>query len=554
MSSNLEENIPNSAPNNLPTEAEVEREASEHTGVIGNIFRVAKCERSMFFRMASMFFIIAYVYSIMRNAKDAFVLDKQEQASMTFLKNAITFISVFSVMLLQFLFTKTRISNILMTMTIIYGFYFILFAWFLNPFHESIEPFKYFSIDLFGEGKLEYRKLKILYALSLVFNYWVTSLFYIASELWGNLVLSLLFLSFSNDILTFKQSLRFIPLFFIASNIGLFFSGITMLVLGKIIELAPYFINRHALTTMFTFIGIITFLCAYIHYKLESETLKTPIFIVEGNQVKKTKIKVGMMEGLRHCFQSKLLMQMCLIVLSYNITVNIIDSLFKRAMKVKSIADNRATDSFTMISEAQNQIVTASCVIVILCTPVSRLVQTLGWLFAGCVAPLFALITSAVVLSLAIYNTSIDKTISVSFLQTLLSGFSTSFLSIEFHVGRFTSAGFKVMKYAFFDVAKEALSMRINRDKRATYKAVYDGVIGKLGKGMNSLISLGLFTLFNTDDIRAVSFWLLIISATFLFLWFNGVIYLSKKYENSVATNENIDLDYFAKTKAGVMH
>lgn len=554
MSSDLQRNGVNNTANNLPTESEVEIEACQHTNVFGSIFRVAKCERPMFFRMATMFFIIAYVYSIMRNAKDAFVLDKQEQASMTFLKNAITFISIFSVMLLQYLFTKTRISNILMTMTIIYGIYFIVFAWILNPLHEIIEPSKFLSIDAFGEGKLEYRKLKILYALSLIFNFWVTSLFYIASELWGNIVLSLLFLSFSNDVLTFKQSLRFIPLFFIASNIGLFLSGITMLALGKVIDHAPYIINQYALPTVFTFIGIITFSCAYIHYKLEKDILSKPIFVVEGVQTKRTKAKVGMIEGLKHCFQSKLLMQMCFIVLSYNITVNIIDSLFKKAMKVKSIADNRATDSFTMISEAQNQMITASCVIVILCTPFSRLVQSIGWLFAGGVSPLFASITSLIVLSLAIYNTSVEKTITFNLFQTIFSGFSNNYLTIEFHVGRFSSAGFKVMKYAFFDVAKEALSMRINKDKRATYKAVYDGVVGKLGKGMNSLISLGLFTLFNTDDVRAVSFCLLIISITFLLMWFNGVIYLSKKYEESVATNENIDLDYFNKGKAGTMY
>lgn len=561
MSINAHEERATDLERTLPTETEIEKEACTHTNFIGGIFRVAKTERPMFFRMSGMFLIIAFIYSIMRNAKDAFVLSSQEQNSMSYLKNAIIVVSIAAVILIQYLMTRYKISYVLMGMVFVYVIYFFAFGLVLYPFHHYFELSQYFCADKFGCGMLAFRGFSVFYSLILIFNFWVTSVFYILSELWGNLILSLLFLSFSNDVLTFKQSLRFIPLFYVASNIGLFMSGVTMMFVGKITENAPYAINQWAIPVTFVMLGILGILCIFIHYNLETTILTKKLFIIESTKVKKEKKKIGIIEGLSHCFKSKLLLNFCLIVLSYNITVNIIDSLFKIIMKIKAINDNRPTDSFTMISEAVNQIITAILVIIFLLTPLSQLVQKSGWFLCGMISPLLSALTSLLAILLAIYNTSHSGKQSINIFNKWAENmgqtekWSKFFINAEFCMSRASSILFKVTKYAFFDVAKESLSMRISNDKRATYKAVYDGVTGKLGKAANGGISFILLSLVNSDNSREISFFLLFISGLFFYIWIHGVFYLARKYDESLAANTDIDPDYFIKTvdKEGLM-
>lgn len=538
----------------LPKESEIEKEANHHTNFVGGIFRIAKAERPMFFRMASMFFIIAFIYSVMRNAKDAFVLNNQEQASMMFLKYAIIFVSIFAVVIVQYLISLSSISQVMLGVIVGYMVFFLVFGFFLYPYPNLVQLNEFFSVDKFGDDILAVRGLAVLYAIILTFNFWTTSIFYICSEIWGNLVLSLLFLSFANEVLTFKQTLRFVPLFYIASNIGLFFSGVMMYLVGYVNENCRYAINKHAIKAIFIILMLSGMVYMLIHLSLTRTILKKKIFVPEGEKKKKSKKRVGMAEGLSHCFKSKLLLNFCFIVLAYNVTVNIIDSVFKQVMKVKGIYDNVAIDSFTMTTEAANQIFTAIIVIVALMTPLSRLVQTIGWFFTGMVAPSLSAITSVAALVLSIMNTSSDGTHGLKLMNNLFKDKISKesqifYINLEFWISRFSSVLFKVTKYAFFDVAKESLSMRINSDMRSTYKAVYDGVVGKLGKAANGVISSILFTLTNTNKIRDITIFLFVVSGLLFTLWIYGVWYLSQKYEASVASNTDIDLDYFAASK-----
>lgn len=552
MSEDLREERCSNLNNTLPLEVDVEREANKHSNYFQGIFRVAKIERPLFFSMSIMFFIIAFVYSVMRTLKDAFVLDCQEQTSIVFLKNAVIVFSIAVVFIIQILLIRFKVSHVLMGVMSVYVVYLTIFGVVLYPLSKTTSSFEYFTIDYFGDEILAYRGFSVFYSLLLVFNFPTSSIFYIMSEMWGNLILSLLFMTFSNDVLTFKQTLRFIPLFYIGSNIGLLFSGITSGLLGRLQEHKSYDFNRFTIPTAMVFLASITIACVLIHYNLEKNILNKKLFIADGVKKKKIKKKVGMVEGLKQCFQSKLLLNFCIIVLAYNITVNIIDSIFKIMVKKQALLENKSVESFTLITESYNQIVISLLVILALMTPLSRLVETMGWLFTGLVAPVLSIVTSLLTLSLAVYNTAADDKHFTDVINRMvkLSPDSFFFNKVEFNCSRISSILFKVTKYAFFDVAKESLSMRINADNRANYKAVYDGVIGKLGKAANSLISIVILYIVNVEDARRISSILLFISTGFFVLWIVCVWYLAGKYDESLAKNADIDPDLFIKDKA----
>ena len=62
---------------------------------------------------------------------------------------------------------------------------------------------------------------------------WSFSIFYILSELWGSVVLSMLFWQFANEITKVGEAKRFYGLFGMVGNIGLLLSGPVIILTAK---------------------------------------------------------------------------------------------------------------------------------------------------------------------------------------------------------------------------------------------------------------------------------------------------------------------------------
>lgn len=532
----------------LPTENEVEEEANQPAPWPASILRVAKCEKPKFYRMALMFFFIAYIYSVLRDTKDAVVMERQVPASIAFLKTfLVTPCSIVAVIIIQKFLGVTSVSKILKIATLIFGGYFLVYALVLLPFQEKIEFDIYWTMDVFGEGKYSMRGLQVVMALMLAVNFWTSSLLYLSAELWGNLVLSLLFMSYSNDICPFKQSLRFVPLFYIFSNFGLFLSGCTMLLFSYINDSAPYKVNKWVINIIFLIGGAVCMLIFLIQRNLENSVLIKPIYIIESTQTKKkSKKKVSFGEGFKYMMKSRLLLQLCFIVLSYNICTNLVDTTYKAALKKAAETDNKAVGGHVMRQQAYNQMGIATLVIGLLTTPFSRCVQIFGWTIVGFITPIWAAITTLFVFGITAFNTATEGKNALGFLNDWFKGYSSN-VWIEEKAGMISTIGMKCAKYAFFDIAKEAISMRIPQTDRATFKGIYDGICGKLGKSGGSVITMVLCGISNATDLRAAAQYCFFIVLIFSIFWINAVKYLGGKYNASIQNNVDIDLDMSGK-------
>jgi len=58
-----------------------------------------------------------------------------------------------------------------------------------------------------------------------IFRNWTYAMFYLMAELWGSVVLSLLFWGFANEINTVDEAKNYYPLFGLVANVALIFSG-----------------------------------------------------------------------------------------------------------------------------------------------------------------------------------------------------------------------------------------------------------------------------------------------------------------------------------------
>ncbi|KAJ1484853.1 TLC ATP/ADP transporter-domain-containing protein [Baffinella frigidus] len=188
-----------------------------------SLFPVEGWEMPKFFSMSLMMFMIIYIYTTVRDTKDTLVVSQCGAESITFLK-------VYGVLPAATLFMVyySKISTVFDKKALFYvtaapflAFY-ALFAWVLYPMRETI----HFPMPANVDERYKY-------PVSLLCN-WSYSLFYIVSELWGSVGVSVLFWQLANDIIPVWQAQRFYPLFGQLANIAPICAGQTVAYFAKI--------------------------------------------------------------------------------------------------------------------------------------------------------------------------------------------------------------------------------------------------------------------------------------------------------------------------------
>jgi len=531
---------------NLLTEDEVEAEANSGRGIL-SIFRIAKVERRMFWLMTLMFSLISFIYSVGRVLKDAAVLSRQMPLSINCLKSFVILpVTLVCVGLIQKSTLSYSFTKIFDGALLIFAFLYIILGLVLLPYSHLFQLDSYFFRDLFSDGKCVVRGYDALLSLALVFNEWTSSLVYIVSEMFGNLVLSYFFLTFANSLTTPGQSARFIPLFYVFSNISLFLSSQVTELFTRYRSKLTFSEAEFLYNGFFVFSGVLVIVIFLIKKYLERNVTNKPLFVVKSVKKKGPKVKVGFAEGLKEMMASKLLLNISLTVMFYGISTNLIESTFKSGLVKGAEELNENTKSYSMGYNSFEQKIASITVIILLLSPFPKLIQTKGWIFVAIACPLITLFAVVSVCGLAFYNYPATNNDTNFFLNSLCATPGKSFIKLENVLGCVAVALMKVAKYGSFDISKEAISMQIDSSLRARYKGIFDGVFGKLGKSLGSLFVWIMGYAFQTRDFRKLAPLCISVIVFFVIIWIYSVIYLNKKYKESIVSNLPIDVDLFA--------
>merc|ERR1712216_1101322 len=168
-----------------------------------------------------MFFCILFNYTILRDTKDVLVVTAPGSGAeiIPFLKTWLNLPLAFG-----FMWLYSKLSNVMgpqrLFYTIIFPFlaFFGAFAFIMYPARDFLHPTE-FCVDL-----LEKLGPKFMRPLAILRN-WTYCAFYVAAELWGSVVVSVLFWGFANQIMEVKEAKQFYPLFGLIANVALIFSG-----------------------------------------------------------------------------------------------------------------------------------------------------------------------------------------------------------------------------------------------------------------------------------------------------------------------------------------
>lgn len=542
--------------NQLPTEQEIEDAAKNRFTGLRSFWKAAKPEDKKLTYISLTFFMIVYIYSVTKDLKDAFVIGRQSAASISVLKVFwVPPIATFASLLVQKMSVRMNTEAILKIFLYVYVVYFFSYGIFVPYFRDTVlEPGRMYASDLLADGRMDFRGVVSFAATIMTVTCWTGTLHFIASELWGTIILSLLFTQLFNEICWERQFKRFIPVVYMISNFGLLLSAFTSFSLNKLIEGISYHHKWKLFTGIYMILGI---LCVALLNSLNFllyHILPIPICRDLSQRERRNESRhVGFFEGLKMIFSTNVIFALCMMVLGYNIVMIMSESSYKSCLSEVAKEENKDLESSVLRNKFFEESITSIFVMSFFLLPTRNSISWIGWTKYALITPIFALITCISVLGFALITTSLRQQ-NFSFLNNFISTFGGSELSkktirIEQILGIICISILKVMKYAAFDIAREYFSKRIDILYRARFRSVYDGICARLGKAFGSVVQLIFNQLFNTLDIRVSSLPYLAITSGLCMSWVFSVIYLGKKYNKSVERDSWVDLDFKTENK-----
>lgn len=465
------------------------------------LWPIERNELSRVLPMALMLFCFLFNYTIMRDLKDTLILSHAGAEAIPFLKFwgtlpcSILFVLVYA-KLSNLLKPKTLYTVVLIPFLI----FFFLFGFVLYPFREFFHPAVESSTLLpFFPESMQHTGA----ALIALYKNWTYAVFYIMSELWGSMGVSLLFWQFANQITTSEEAKRFYPRFTQLGNLALIASGYAVVYFSNLRLNLPPEIDSWGITLKWL-CGLIVGNCVLLlitYYSLYKRVGKA-----EARE-KKEKPKLSIKESFALLTRSKYLGLIALLVLAYGITINFLDVVFKSQVQLYYPTPGELSAFTGKVS------MTIGISTLILVQFSSFVLRKISWKAAALITPLFLLIVGGVFFGTILLKVSLFYAVIIGALQ-----YSTT----------------KGMKYALFDPTKEMAYIPLDTESKVKGKAAIDVVGGRLGKSGGGLF-LQFILLFGgiLDNLPL----LYVIMALIVGVWLVSVLKLNKLYEKEVSTN-----------------
>lgn len=435
--------------------------------------------------MFFMLFFISFVYSALRNVKDALVVTAPGSGA-----EAILFLKVFGVIPISLILmlVYAKLSNVLNKEKLFYAtispflIFFILFATVLYPAHQFLHPTEL-------ADKLQTVLPAGLSGLIATFRNWTFSLFYIFSELWGSFIFSLLFWGFANDITKVTEAKRFYALFGLGANFALYAAGDVVRLVNTLgtPDVAPagdpWQTSLNYLTTITVLSGILVMV---IYRWITRNVLTDPRFYEPSEQgkLKKEKPKMSMGESFKFLAKSRYMLCIAILVLAYNIIINLIEVTWKNQMGLQFPIKADYSNFMGMYQKAL-----AVTTIVMMLFVSSNVLRRFGWAITAYITPVVLLITGIGFFSFIIFKDS---------LSPMVAALGTTPLMLAVIFGTIQNVMSKASKYSLFDPTKEMAYIPLDQESKVKGKAAIDTVGARLGKAGGSGVQLGLIAIFGS--------------------------------------------------------
>lgn len=463
--------------------------------------------------LALMMFCILFNYTILRDAKDGLIVTAPGSGAETinFLKLYGTL--PFAIILMAFyakistIFSRPKLFYIMMT---IFATFFFIFGFILFPMKNTLHV----SPELLQSWKNSLPRLQ--WFLPLIAN-WTYSLFYIFSELWGTIGVSVLFWQLANDITKVSEAKRFYPLFGLIGNVGLLCSGYMLYsITDKYSHLDP--ITRWDISLKWIIVALmILFAVTSFLYNWIRTYVMTDIRLYNPgkHKTKKKKTKMGFTEGMKIVFSSSYLAYLALMVIAYGVSINLVEVTWKSQMKLQFPDPAEYVKIMGIFS------MTTGGTTIILMIIGANILRRLGWFTGAMITPMVMLITGSAFFSFIVFR---DNT------TALLASMNMTPVLMAVIIGWSQNVITKGAKYSLFDPTKEMSYIPLPSDLRIQGKAAVDGVGGRLGKSGGGIIQqIFLLSILGATQITIAPY-IAIVLIFVIITWIYAVANLNSKF------------------------
>ncbi|BBI17559.1 Probable ADP/ATP translocase [Neochlamydia sp. S13] len=472
--------------------------------------------------MLLMLFLICFNYTILRNMKDAVVITAAGAEILPFIK---VWVLLPMAVVVTLIFTK--ISNIFSQERVFYIMisafliFYALFAFLLYPLREVVE-FNHSADYLQSLLPAGFKGMIAMY------RHWLLTTFYVGAELWSTAIMSVLFWGFANEVTRIHEARRFYGTFGIASN----FAAIAAGQLGIFCSQHMGFIGNAweksvmMLTTIVIISGIIT-MCTFRwvnRYVLVDPSFDD--FHMNKREIKK-KGRLTLRESFSYLSNSKYLICIAILVVSYNLVINLVEVVWKDQLRYLYSSPKDYNTYINNLTSIQGVVSTFAALFM------AKFISRFGWTCTALVTPLTMLVTSAGFFCFMFFQNHLSDTV------IMLTG--TTPLAIAVFFGSAQNCLSKAAKYSFFDTTKEMAFIPLSHECKLKGKAAIDGVGSRLGKSGGSLIHQGLLMFFGNLVMSApyVASILLVV----IIFWFVACRSLGRQFNDLVRSQETQQAD-----------
>lgn len=498
--------------------------------------------------MLALFFLILFNYTVLRDTKDTLVVTASGSGA-----EAIPFLKVYGVLpaAVLFLIGYSKLSNKLSKQALFYAtivpfiVFFGLFSTVFYPLRDVLHPTAL-------ADSLQASLPKGLYGLVAIFRNWTFSLFYIMSELWGSVALSLLFWGFANDTTKVSESKRFYSLFGMGANFSLIIAGWAVKKLSSMRSLYaegtdPWQVSLNWLMGVVVVSGV---LIMGIYWYINKFVLTDPRFAAAADQKakKKEKPKLSMKESFAYLVRSKYMGAIALIVIAYGVSINLVEVTWKSQLKAQFPNSNDYNAFMGLFSQ-----ITGIVTIFMMLFVGSNVIRKLGWTKAALATPFVLLITGGAFFGFVIFRDS---------LSGMIATIGTTPLMLAVIFGMAQNIMSKSCKYSLFDPTKEMAYIPLDQESKVKGKAAIDVVAARFGKSGGSLIQQGL--IITLGSLAAATPYIGVVLGVIILLWMAAAKSLGRKFadlteqkeqerqqQEAAATLESLSKDSANKETAG---
>jgi AAA family ATP:ADP antiporter len=490
------------------------RVRSEFSPLRAYLWPIHAYELRKFLPLLAMAFFIGFNYNILRNMKEAFLVTAEDGGA-----EVLPFIKVWGIVPGAFLLTYlySRLNNRLKREQVFYAMIFIFLGFFafftfiVYPIQDYLHPHKAAN---FLQGHLP-AGFKGLIAM---FRYWTFSSFYIMSELWSSAILSMLFWGFANEVTRVSEAKRFYGLIAMGLNIAAVTSGqvSVFLTTGFLRSKVAFTDNPwHQSVILLTSAVILSGFAILGIFRYMTKEVLAKDELAQGG-IKKEKIQMSMRENFAVLRRSKYLLSIAVIVLAYNLVINLVEVIWKDQVSQLYPDPNDYNAYMGHITTITGIISFFTSLLVS-----GQLIRKFGWTAGALITPVIMLFTCFAFFFFFFGRDALTAALAVV---------GTSPLALVVLFGSMQNCLSRASKFTLFDSTKEMAFIPLSSEDKLKGKAAIDGVGSRLGKSGGSLVHQILLVIFTT--ISASAHFVAAILFLAIFFWIGAVLALGKQFKS----------------------